>query len=211
MDTDLYVKKSGNIVEGAAILYNVYWKDTENDPVFKQKLSIILRIGGYRTEWIEDENVLPNDEIFKFQGKPVKFRGELVEFKEGQITVENGQNNIYKVKNLTLEPIIEKTEQNNKKGFDNMEKIKQELREKADKLEELTGLAFKASIKNNGERNVKKVIFSPDLAYPYEKVILDVDTGDVIFAFSNETTLMMGDPKKYIKKADEIFKMYQKL
>lgn len=163
MDTDLYIKKSGNIVEGAAILYNVYWKDTENDPVFKRKLSM--------------------------------------------------KNNTYKVKNLTLEPIIEKTEQNNnnKKGFDNMEKIKQELREKADKLEELTGLAFKASIKNNGERNVKKVIFSPDLAYPYEKVILDVDTGDVIFAFSNETTLMMGDPKKYIKKADEIFKMYKKL
>lgn len=211
MDTDLYVKKSGNIVEGAAILYNVYWKDTENDPVFKRKLSIILRIGGYRTEWIEDENVLPNDEIFKFQGKPVKFRGELVEFKEGRITVENGQNNIYKVKNLTLEPIIEKTEQNNKKGFDNMEKIKQELREKADKLEELTGLDFKASVKNNGERDVKKVVFSPDLAYPYEKVILDVDTGDVIFTFSNETTLMMGDPKKYIKKADEIFKMYKKL
>jgi len=49
------------------------------------------------------------------------------------------------------------------------------------------------------------------LSYPYEKVILDVDTGDITFAFSNETTLMMGDPKKYIKKADEIFKMYQKL
>lgn len=92
-----------------------------------------------------------------------------------------------------------------------MENLKQELREKADKLEELTGLDFKASVKNNGERDVKKVIFSPDLAYPYEKVILDVDTGDITFAFSNETTLMMGDPKKYIKKADEIFKMYQKL
>ena len=117
-----------------------------------------------------------------------------------------------RVKNLTLEPIIEKTEENNKKkGFDNMENLKQELREKADKLEELTGLDFKASVKNNGERDVKKVVFSPDLAYPYEKVILDVDTGDITFAFSNETTLMMGDPKKYIKKADEIFKMYQKL
>lgn len=127
-------------------------------------------------------------------------------------TIENGQNNTYKVKNLTLEPIIEKTEENNKKkGFDNMENLKQELREKADKLEEFTGLDFKASIKNNGERDVKKVVFSPDLAYPYEKVILDVDTGDVIFAFSNETTLMMGDPRKYIKKADEIFKMYKKL
>lgn len=212
MDTQLYVKKSGNIVEGAAILYNVYWKDTENDPVFKRKLSVILRIGGYLTNWIEDENVLPNDEIFKFQGKPVKFSAELIEFKEGRITVENGKSNTYKVKNLILEPIIEKTEENNKKkGFDNMENLKQELREKADKLEELTGLAFKASVKNNGERNVKKVIFSPDLVYPYEKVILDVDTGDITFAFSNETTLMMGDPKKYIKKADEIFKMYQKL
>lgn len=212
MDTHLYIKKSGNIVEGAAILYNVYWKDTENDPVFKRKLSVILRIGGYLTNWIEDENVLPNDEILKFQGKPVKFSAELIEFKEGQVTVENGKSNTYKVKNLILEPIIEKTEENNKKkGLDNMEKIKQELREKADKLEEFTGLDFKTSVKNNGERDVKKVVFSPDLAYPYEKVILDVDTGDITFAFSNETTLMMGDPKKYIKKADEIFKMYQKL
>lgn len=60
---------------------------------------------------------------------------------------------------------------------------------------------------------VLQVSFKPDSLYPNEIVIIefwgksenpeDLKTA-IFFAFEKESSIMMGNPKKYLKKADEV-------
>lgn len=60
---------------------------------------------------------------------------------------------------------------------------------------------------------ILQVIFKPDSLYPNEIVIIEfwgksenpkeVKTA-IFFAFEKESSIMMGNPKKYLKKADEV-------
>ena len=67
---------------------------------------------------------------------------------------------------------------------------------------------------------VLQVIFKPDSLYPNEIVIIefwgksenpkDVKTA-IFFAFEKEVLVMMGNPEKYLKKADEVIEKIREL
>lgn len=67
---------------------------------------------------------------------------------------------------------------------------------------------------------VLQVIFKPDSLYPNEMVIIEylgksenpeeVRTA-IFFAFEKEVSVMMGNPKKYLKKADEVIEKIREL
>lgn len=67
---------------------------------------------------------------------------------------------------------------------------------------------------------VLQVIFKPDSLYPNEIVIIEflgksekpeeVKTA-IFFAFEKETLIMMGNPEKYLKKADEVIEKIKRL
>jgi hypothetical protein len=67
---------------------------------------------------------------------------------------------------------------------------------------------------------VLQVIFKPDSLYPNEIVIIEflgksenpeeVKTA-IFFAFEKESSIMMGNPKKYLKKADEVIEKIREL
>ena len=67
---------------------------------------------------------------------------------------------------------------------------------------------------------VLQVIFEPDSLYPNEIVIIEflgksenpekVKTA-IFFAFEKETLIMMGNPKKYLRKADEVIEKIREL
>lgn len=67
---------------------------------------------------------------------------------------------------------------------------------------------------------VLQVIFKPDSLYPNEIVIIEfwgksekseqIKTA-IFFAFEKETLIMMGNPKKYLKKADEVIEKIKRL
>ena len=66
---------------------------------------------------------------------------------------------------------------------------------------------------NRKSDEVLQVIFKPDSLYPNETVIIEflgksedpkeVKTA-IFFAFEKENLIMMGNPKKYLRKADEV-------
>jgi hypothetical protein len=76
---------------------------------------------------------------------------------------------------------------------------------------------LKAVRKSN---EVLQVNFKPDSLYPNEMVIIeylgksenpkDVKTA-IFFAFEKESSIMMGNPKKYLKKADEVIEKIREL
>lgn len=67
---------------------------------------------------------------------------------------------------------------------------------------------------------VLQVIFKPDSLYPNEIVIIEflgksenpeeVKTA-IFFGFEKETTVMMGNPRKYLKKADDLIAKIREL
>ena len=67
---------------------------------------------------------------------------------------------------------------------------------------------------------VLQVIFKPDSLYSNEIVIIEflgksekpeeVKTA-IFFAFEKETLIMMGNPEKYLKKADEVIEKIKRL
>lgn len=67
---------------------------------------------------------------------------------------------------------------------------------------------------------VLQVSFKPDSLYPNEIVIIEflgksenpeeVKTA-IFFAFEKESSIMMGNPKKYLKKADEVIEKIREL
>lgn len=67
---------------------------------------------------------------------------------------------------------------------------------------------------------VLQVIFKPDSLYPNEIVIIEfwgksenpeeVKTA-IFFAFEKESSIMMGNPKKYLKKADDLIAKIREL
>lgn len=67
---------------------------------------------------------------------------------------------------------------------------------------------------------VLQVIFKPDSLYPNEIVIIEflgksenpeeIKTA-IFFAFEKESSIMMGNPKKYLKKADEVIEKIKQL
>ena len=66
---------------------------------------------------------------------------------------------------------------------------------------------------NRKSDEVLQVIFKPDSLYPNETVIIEflgksedpkeVKTA-IFFAFEKENLIMMGNPKKFLRKADEV-------
>lgn len=76
---------------------------------------------------------------------------------------------------------------------------------------------LKAVRKSN---EVLQVNFKPDSLYPNEMVIIeylgksenpkDVKTA-IFFAFEKESSIMMGNPKKNLKKADEVIEKIREL
>ena len=67
---------------------------------------------------------------------------------------------------------------------------------------------------------VLQVIFKPDSLYPNEIVIIEFwgklenpeEVKTVIFfAFEKESSIMMGNPKKYLKKADDLIAKIREL
>ena len=67
---------------------------------------------------------------------------------------------------------------------------------------------------------VLQISFKPDSLYPNEMVIIEylgksenpeeVKTA-IFFAFEKESSIMMGNPKKYLKKADEVIEKIREL
>lgn len=76
---------------------------------------------------------------------------------------------------------------------------------------------LKAVRKSN---EVLQIIFKPDSLYPNETVIIEflgksenpeeVKTA-IFFAFEKESSIMMGNPKKYLKKADDLIAKIREL